>query len=114
MLGLGTGKGGRSSNQQVQGQPQGGGMPGMAGSGLAALFANNGPASGGGNMPAPMPQIMAPQRPQIQMPVGRPMPQMQQPAQDPAQSLREKMLRGWANYNQSSPVERMRIRRGER
>jgi hypothetical protein len=90
MLGVMDGKGGGAQTQQVQGQqPQGGiqanmgqgsaGMPNMGGGGLASMFANNAPAAGGGMPAAPLPQIMAPQRPNIQMPTPSPMPQQATP-----------------------------------
>lgn len=69
MLGMMSGKGGNAQPQQIQGQPQGGGL-----SGLAGLFRQSGGGGGQTGAPVQLPQIMAPPRPNIQMPQGRPMP----------------------------------------
>lgn len=94
MLGMMQNKGGPSTVQ-----PQGGQAGGNAG--LAALFRNNAPMASGG-MPGQLPQIMAPQTPNIGMPPRRPMPQPAVATGPDAAAQHLKVLQDMALRNQLS------------
>lgn len=88
MLGM-MNKGGQNMPQAQGGNPA-----------LAGLFRNNMPAAPGG-MPATLPQIMPPQRPNIGMP-PKPVQPVQTTAPDDAAAQRLKMLQDMAIRNQQN------------